>query len=373
MTEEARILQEDTLPFGRVLLTRQGDIYDLNRQAKEILLIGGDSPEGLSFQDYLDPKYWQNFRHFLDKIFLSGKNELLDVELIHIHPDYPTEVCVFGHVLSFGDLCQLTVMDISASNHVSRVIDDNIGQFKYNILEKTSWRSKKHGQIFGYPDSSHMWPFATFLEKIMPEDRERVAANFKKAVEEGADTNLEYRIKRVDSQVRWLWMIAYIVRNSEGVPMLMDGIIQDITEMRRNQIELLGAEERYFNLITNLDLGVVIHGADGRILVSNPSALRLLGLTMDQLIGKTPLDPLWDVIHLDGSPYPGDTHPAAITLKTGKRVLNALMGVFRPLTHDRIWISVNSEPRINYDGSIKDVTATFKDVTVIVKSEGRVD
>jgi PAS domain-containing protein len=46
------------------------------------------------------------------------------------------------------------------------------------------------------------------------------------------------------------------------------------------------------------------------------------------------------------------------------------MGVFRPVTQDRIWISVNSEPRFNYDGSIKDVTATFKDVTEIVRANG---
>lgn len=82
------------------------------------------------------------------------------------------------------------------------------------------------------------------------------------------------------------------------------------------------------------------------------------------------MDPAWNVIHEDGSPYPGETHPAAITLTTGKPVLNAIMGVFRPITNDRVWISVNSEPRFNYDGTLKDVTATFKDVTEIVRAKG---
>jgi PAS domain S-box-containing protein len=154
------------------------------------------------------------------------------------------------------------------------------------------------------------------------------------------------------------------------MPVIVDGIIQDITEMRRNQIDLLSAEERYFNLISMLEIGVVILGPDERVLVCNPSALRLFGLTMEQMIGGTAMNPAWNVIHPDGSPYPGDTHPVSITFKTGKPVLNAIMGVFRPVTQDRIWISVNSEPRFNYDGSIKDVTATFKDVTEIVRANG---
>ncbi|HQQ97195.1 MAG TPA: PAS domain-containing protein [Cyclobacteriaceae bacterium] len=371
MTEEARILLEDIFPFGRVLVTRDGKIYDLNKQAREIFLIGGDDFTDVSFTDYLAPKFWNVFKGFLDKVFSTHQNELLDVKLTQIHPDYPTDVCIFGHVVPFGDLCQLTVMDISSSNRVPQVIDENIGQYKYNILEKTTWRSKKHGQIFGYPDSSHEWTTKLFLEAVVPEDRDRVLTQLQQALNKGINCSMEYRILRKnDDQIRWIWSINYINHNSEGTPVVMEGIVQDITELRKNQIDLLSAEERYLNLITKLDLGVVIHGPDGRILLSNPSALRLLGLTSDQLLGKTPMDPGWNVIHEDGSPYPGETHPAAITLTTGKPVLNAIMGVFRPLTQDRIWISVNSEPRFNYDGSIKDVTAMFKDVTEIVRAKG---
>jgi hypothetical protein len=36
---------------------------------------------------------------------------------------------------------------------------------------------------------------------------------------------------------------------------------------------------------------------------SNPAALELLGLTEDQLLGKTSFDPEWKVIHEDGSHF----------------------------------------------------------------------
>jgi hypothetical protein len=46
--------------------------------------------------------------------------------------------------------------------------------------------------------------------------------------------------------------------------------------------------------------------------------LELLGLTEDQLLGKTSFDPEWKVIHEDGSPFPGDTHPVPVAIATAK-------------------------------------------------------
>jgi PAS domain-containing protein len=48
---------------------------------------------------------------------------------------------------------------------------------------------------------------------------------------------------------------------------------------------------------------VLLQGPRAEILLSNPAALELLGLTEDQLLGKTSFDPEWKVIH-DGSPFP---------------------------------------------------------------------
>jgi PAS domain-containing protein len=46
-----------------------------------------------------------------------------------------------------------------------------------------------------------------------------------------------------------------------------------------------------------------MQGPRAEILLSNPAALELLGLTEDQLLGKTSFDPEWKVIHEDGSPF----------------------------------------------------------------------
>jgi PAS domain S-box-containing protein len=66
--------------------------------------------------------------------------------------------------------------------------------------------------------------------------------------------------------------------------------------------------------IEAIDDGLVVHEADGRISQWNSAALRILGLSAEQLLGKTPLDPSWRSIHPDGRHFPGEEHPASVTL-----------------------------------------------------------
>jgi PAS domain-containing protein len=69
-------------------------------------------------------------------------------------------------------------------------------------------------------------------------------------------------------------------------------------------------------MVFDMRVGVLLQGPRAEILLSNPAALELLGLTEDQLLGKTSFDPEWKVIHEDGSPFPGDTHPVPVAIAT---------------------------------------------------------
>lgn len=102
-------------------------------------------------------------------------------------------------------------------------------------------------------------------------------------------------------------------------------------------------EELYGSLVLALDDGVILHAADGSISESNAAAAAILGLTPDQLAGRTPYDPTWYVIREDGSPFPGDEHPHMVSLRTGRPCRHVLMGVARPSGELR-WVRVNAQP-----------------------------
>ena len=116
-------------------------------------------------------------------------------------------------------------------------------------------------------------------------------------------------------------------------------------------------EELFAALSSSMSEGVVFQDADGRIDSCNQSAERLLGLTAGQMAGVTWMDPRWRAIHEDGSPFPGETHPSMITLRTGQPVSGVIMGVHKP-DGTLTWISINSHAVLR-DGKVRSVVATF--------------
>ena len=118
------------------------------------------------------------------------------------------------------------------------------------------------------------------------------------------------------------------------------------------------------HLFHGLPLGIVCQDADGQIISANPAAERILGLTLDQMQGRTSFDPRWRAVDADDHDLPGDRHPAMVALRTGQPQRNVTMGVHRPATADRVWIRVNADPRFR-DGQDRPylVFSTFEDIT----------
>jgi two-component system, cell cycle sensor histidine kinase and response regulator CckA len=127
--------------------------------------------------------------------------------------------------------------------------------------------------------------------------------------------------------------------------------------------QLRQSEEKFRLLLEKLNVGVLVQGPSAEILLSNPMALELLGLTEDQLLGRSSFDPTWNVIHEDGSEFPGSTHPVPTAIATRSPVRNVVMGVARPTRGDRVWLLVNAEPQLDAAGAVIRVVCTFTDVT----------
>ncbi len=171
-----------------------------------------------------------------------------------------------------------------------------------------------------------------------------------------SETHFEHNSK---NYFEIIWIPIILENEITGI----SAYIKNITERKKIEENIKFNEDRYHSLISKLLFGVLVQGPNAEILISNSKALELLGLTEDQLLGKSSFDKDWNVIHEDGTPYLGPTHPVPVCIATRKPVRDAVMGVFRPLTHDRVWLLVNADPVLNKDGSVKEVICTFKDIT----------
>ncbi|BAY15005.1 diguanylate cyclase with PAS/PAC and GAF sensors [Anabaenopsis circularis NIES-21] len=146
-------------------------------------------------------------------------------------------------------------------------------------------------------------------------------------------------------------------------------IFEDISDRKKLETVLRESEQRYRSVIAAMAEGIVLQQADGSITACNESAERILGLTAQQMMGRTSIDPRWQTIHEDGSAFPGETHPAIVTLRTGQPQFNIGMGVHKP-DGSLSWISINSQPLIQPDESTPyAVVATFADITARKQAE----
>ena len=145
--------------------------------------------------------------------------------------------------------------------------------------------------------------------------------------------------------------------------------VLDISSRARAVEQAQASEARYRQLFDTMAEGVVYQNADGEIISANPAACRILGLSNDQIAGRTSADPNWRAIGEDGAELPGDQHPSMIALRTGQPVTSAVMGIFNPQLEQTCWIRVNAIPLFEPDdNSPGQVYATFNDITEVIES-----
>ena len=221
-------------------------------------------------------------------------------------------------------------------------------------------------RALGYSNAemmAHPW-----LYFIHPDDLEATVAMGNKLASGSVLTSFtgfrnRYRCK--DGSYKWLSWTALAVVDEQ----LIYGAARDITEVKRSIDELTESELRYRSVVAALDEGVVVLDADGTIRACNASAERILGLSADEIVGRTAADPRWITVYEDGSPFPHDAYPVNVTLRTGERCPNVVMGVRKP-DGSLNWISTNSQPLVRADGkTMYGVLGTFADITALKRTE----
>ncbi len=148
--------------------------------------------------------------------------------------------------------------------------------------------------------------------------------------------------------------------------MIIGHIINDIKHKER-QLEAI--EEKYEVMISTLPVGVMMIHADGTIATCNKRGAEILGLTMEQVLGKAVDSNAWNAIKPDGSLFPVNQFPAIVSLQTGFPQRNVIMGLEQP-GGMLVWLSVNSEALIK-PGEFEPyaVVVSFSDISNFMMTE----
>ena len=244
-----------------------------------------------------------------------------------------------------------------------------LGQWDLDLDTGAAYRSLRHDQIFGYDELLPEWTYPTFLDHVLPEDREMVDEAFREAQARGDDWDFECRIRRADGEVRWIWARGRVwPPREEGGSGRMLGVVADVTERESARLEredLLARvkeeEERLRVILEQMPIGVSIAEApSGRLLFHNEEAVRLLRhplLASETHEGYAQ----YGAFHADGTPYDATEYPIARAL-SGETILAQEMR-YRRGDGTLTTFSVSAAPVHDGGDAIAFAVSTFEDVS----------
>src|SRR6266850_2565308 len=111
--------------------------------------------------------------------------------------------------------------------------------------------------IHGLPVATFGGTLEAFEAAVDPEDRQRVRASVRAALERGEDRT-EYRVVRPDGGVRWIEARAVAFYDGDGRPERLVGVCVDVTEEKRADARVAFLGEIARSITSSLDLDTVL-------------------------------------------------------------------------------------------------------------------
>jgi PAS domain S-box-containing protein len=195
-----------------------------------------------------------------------------------------------------------------------------------------------------------------------PEAQAVITQAVEKAIEQGAPFEVE--LPFITAEGRQLWVRAVgKAKRKDGITEKVEGTFQDITEQKNAEDLLLQSRGELEALLQNIQAGVVAYGPDTAIIRCNREASKLLGLSVNHLLGKTSTDPCWNFVDENGRKMPPEEHPVNLVIKSGQGLKDYLLGIRRSDRADIIWVLINANPIHDQSGDLSQVILSFIDMS----------
>jgi len=165
-----------------------------------------------------------------------------------------------------------------------------IGTWDWEIASGAIYWSEQIGPLFGYGDAVPETTYENFLNAIHPDDRNKVIAAVNASVDHNSRYDIEHRVVWPDGTVRWLLERGGTIRSSDGKPLRMLGVVQDITERKQAEAALAESEELFREFAENIEEVFWVRDLrDNRMIYVNPAYEKVWGHSRKALLAD-PLD-----------------------------------------------------------------------------------
>lgn len=222
--------------------------------------------------------------------------------------------------------------------------------------------------VLGYNDNELVGKNG--FDFVHPEDIPWAYESFQKEVSQKTEVNF-ITIRLLKNNGEWLWC------NVRGHNLLKNPYVNrivvyfhDDTLRKEAKDALQESEKKFRSLVKHIQVGVFLSDGDSNIMMCNKALSAMLSIPEEMIIGRNVYEIMsTDMINENNEFIPIEERPLTLTLQSKQTIKDAVLGVLHPITKERSWILVNSDPILDEAGNIRHVVCSVMNLTERKKLE----
>jgi PAS domain S-box-containing protein len=157
------------------------------------------------------------------------------------------------------------------------------GSWAYDpATTRTTYMSEECFRVLGLDPKGEMLPLETALQRIHPDDRQRIAEKFERATHERAEFEFDYRYCPPGGEFRDIHQVGHPVLSASGDLVEFVGTVMDVTERKQAEEKIREQEMELRQIVDLVPQLIAVYGAKLDRFYANRTALDYLGISLDE-------------------------------------------------------------------------------------------
>ena len=252
-----RLLYEKA-PLPYQSLDRNGNFIEVNQAFLKALGYTRAEVVGRNFGELLAPEWRDHFKQNFPRFQAVG--EILGVEFEMVKKDGARVLVSFNGKIAydgmgrfqqthciFTDITERRRTEAALAESAARLKEAQkiarIGQWELDLnTSKLDWSDGIY-ELFEIAPDEFGASYEAFLNTVHPADRDRVGRAYTRSLTDRTPYEIEHRLLMPDGRVKWVTEACRTDYDPDGAPLRSVGIVQDITERKQAELELIAQRD----------------------------------------------------------------------------------------------------------------------------------